>query len=76
MTEEEVKQLKQYLTSEMVSRITLAEAINIMHKLAVEEVNNNVDNLMSEEEKTTALDELKSKFKASEQKKTEGQAVE
>ncbi len=76
MTEEEEKQLKQYLTSEMVSRITLAEAINIMHKLAIEEVNNNVDSVMSEEEKVTALDELKSKLKASEDRNTEEQLVE
>tara|TARA_R100001015_G_C4473205_1_gene56192 strand:- start:316 stop:546 length:231 start_codon:yes stop_codon:yes gene_type:complete len=76
MTEEEEKQLKQYLTSEMVSRITLAEAINIMHKLAIEEVNNNVDSVMSEEEKVTALDELKSKLKASEDRNTEEQSVE
>ena len=76
MTEEEQKQLKQYLTSEMVSRITLAEAINIMHKLAIEEVNNNVDSVMSEEEKVTALDELKSKLKASEDRNTEEQLVE
>ena len=38
MTEEDTKSLKAMLTSEMVSRVTLAEAINIMHNLAVQEV--------------------------------------
>ena len=34
MTEEDTNSLKAMLTSEMVSRVTLAEAINIMHNLA------------------------------------------
>ena len=54
MTEEENKNLKALLTSEMVSRVTLAEAINIMHNLAVQEVEANVEN-MSDEEKNCNL---------------------
>ena len=52
------------LTSEMVSRVTLAEAINIMHNLAVQEVEDNVEK-MSEEEKKSAFDELTAKIEAS-----------
>ena len=37
MTEEDNNNLKAMLTSEMVSRVTLAEAINIMHNLAIQE---------------------------------------
>ena len=63
MTEEDIKNLKAMLTSEMVSRITLAEAINIMHNLAVQEVEENVEK-MSDEEKKTAFEELSSKVEA------------
>jgi len=64
MTEEETKNLKAMLTSEMVSRVTLAEAINIMHNLAVQEVEANVEK-MSDEEKSSALEELTAKVEAS-----------
>ena len=64
MTEEDTKSLKAMLTSEMVSRVTLAEAINIMHNLAVQEVDANVEN-MSDEEKTSAFEELTAKVEAS-----------
>tara|TARA_A100001201_G_scaffold74322_1_gene67539 strand:+ start:89 stop:316 length:228 start_codon:yes stop_codon:yes gene_type:complete len=60
MTEEETKSLKAMLTSEMVSRVTLAEAINIMHNLAIQEVEENVEK-MSDEEKKSAFEELTSK---------------
>lgn len=63
MTEEENNNLKALLTSEMVSRITLAEAINIMHNLAVQEVESNVEK-MSDEEKVSALKELTTKVKS------------
>ena len=60
MTEEEDKNLKALLTSEMVSRVTLAEAINIMHNLAVQEVEANVEQ-MSDEEKAATFKELTDK---------------
>ncbi|HBY69820.1 MAG TPA: hypothetical protein DEG69_20015 [Flavobacteriaceae bacterium] len=63
MTEEENKTLKALLTSEMVSRVTLAEAINIMHNLAVQEVETNVEK-MSDEEKSSALEELSAKVES------------
>ena len=50
MTAEDTNKLKSYLTSEMVSSITLAEAINIMHNLAVQEIDRNIGE-MSDEEK-------------------------
>jgi|TARA_R100000482_G_C5062025_1_gene117508 PIN domain nuclease of toxin-antitoxin system len=64
MTEEDTNSLKAMLTSEMVSRVTLAEAINIMHNLAVQEVDANVEK-MSDEEKTSAFEELTAKVEAS-----------
>ena len=63
MTEEENNNLKAFLTSEMVSRVTLAEAINIMHNLAVQEVETNVEK-MSDEEKSSALEELSAKVES------------
>ena len=71
MTEEEKKNLKALLTSEMVSRVTLAEAINIMHNLAVQEVEANVEK-MSDEEKTSALEELTSKVESAKAENSEG----
>ena len=62
MTEEDNNNLKAMLTSEMVSRVTLAEAINIMHNLATQEVEANVEK-MSDEEKEAALEELEAKVK-------------
>ena len=59
------------LTSEMVSRVTLAEAINIMHNLAVQEVEENVEK-MSDEEKNSAFEELTAKVEAA---KAENQRV-
>ena len=71
MTEEEKKKLKALLTSEMVSRVTLAEAINIMHNLAVQEVEANVEK-MSDEEKASALEELTSKVESAKAENSEG----
>ena len=71
MTEEENKNLKALLTSEMVSRVTLAEAINIMHNLAVQEVEANVEK-MSDEEKASALEELTSKVESAKAENSEG----
>tara|TARA_Y100000401_G_scaffold82542_1_gene67938 strand:+ start:171 stop:395 length:225 start_codon:yes stop_codon:yes gene_type:complete len=70
MTEEETKNLKAMLTSEMVSRVTLAEAINIMHNLAVQEVEANVGK-MSDEEKNSAFEELTSKVEAAKAENSE-----
>lgn len=64
MTEEDTQNLKAMLTSEMVSRVTLAEAINIMHNLAVQEVETNIEK-MSDEEKASAFEELTAKVEAS-----------
>tara|TARA_R110001583_G_scaffold103163_1_gene250210 strand:- start:4141 stop:4365 length:225 start_codon:yes stop_codon:yes gene_type:complete len=63
MTEEENSNLKALLTSEMVSRVTLAEAINIMHNLAVREVEANVEQ-MSDEERSATFEELTTKVDA------------
>jgi len=75
MTEEDDKKLKQYLTSEMVSRVTLAEAINIMHNLAIQEVETNVGK-MSDEEKKEALEELSTRVAAQEKQKTQEETAE
>ena len=72
MTEEENKNLKALLTSEMVSRVTLAEAINIMHNLAVQEVETNVEK-MSDEEKSSALEELTAKVESAKAENSEGE---
>ena len=71
MTEENINNLKAMLTSEMDSRVTLAEAINIMHNLAVQEVEENVEK-MSDEEKNSAFEELTAKVEAA---KAENQRV-
>ena len=71
MTEENINNLKAMLTSEMVSRVTLAEAINIMHNLAVQEVEENVEK-MSDEEQNSAFEELTAKVEAA---KAENQRV-
>ena len=71
MTEENINNLKAMLTSEMVSRVTLAEAINIMHNLAVQEVEAIVEK-MSDEEKNSAFEELTAKVEAA---KAENQRV-
>ncbi len=75
MTEEDTNKLKSFLTSEMVSRITLAEAINIMHNLAVQEVEQNVEQ-MSEEERISALEELQSKVEPASVENTGGNLEE
>ena len=56
-SEENTKELKDRLVATMVSRVSLAEAIIIMHQLAVNEVETNVE-AMSDEEKAAALEEL------------------
>jgi|TARA_R110000751_G_scaffold43111_4_gene99716 Mg/Co/Ni transporter MgtE len=75
MTEEDTNKLKSYLTSEMVSSITLAEAINIMHNLAVQEVERNIEE-MSDEEKASALEELQSKVDKASAENREGKTEE
>ena len=75
MTEEDTNKLKSYLTSEMVSSITLAEAINIMHNLAVQEVERNIEE-MSDEEKDSALEELQSKVDKASAENREGKTEE
>tara|TARA_B110000483_G_scaffold235397_1_gene306868 strand:+ start:382 stop:609 length:228 start_codon:yes stop_codon:yes gene_type:complete len=75
MTEEDTDKLKSYLTSEMVSSITLAEAINIMHNLAVQEVQRNIEE-MSDEEKASALEELQSKVDKASAENREGKTEE
>ena len=75
MTEEDTNKLKSYLTSEMVSSITLAEAINIMHNLAVQEVQRNIEE-MSDEEKASALEELQSKVDKASAENREGKTEE
>ena len=74
MTEEEEKKLNALLTSEMVSRVTLAESINIIHSMAIGEVKANLEQ-MSEEEKKSALEELTIKAEEA-MKKTEDQLAE
>tara|TARA_Y100001937_G_scaffold53658_1_gene74061 strand:+ start:64476 stop:64703 length:228 start_codon:yes stop_codon:yes gene_type:complete len=75
MSEEDVKKLKHMLTAEMVSRVSLAEAVNIMHNLAVNEVETNVDS-MSDEEKQSALEELQARVKKATEEKTEAESAE
>ena len=75
MSEEDTQKLKAYLTSEMVSRVTLAEAINIMHNLATQEVEENV-NKMSDEEKASALEELSTKVESQKEQTTESDSGE
>ena len=75
MTEEDTDKLKSYLTSEMVSSITLVEAINIMHNLAVQEVERNIEE-MSDEEKDSALEELQSKVDKASAENREGKTEE
>jgi predicted Fe-S protein YdhL (DUF1289 family) len=53
----------------------LAEAINIMHNLAVQEVEANVGK-MSDEEKKEALEELSSRVKAKQKQKTQEETAE
>ena len=75
MTKEDTDKLKSYLTSEMVSSITLAEAINIMHSLAVQEVERNIEE-MSDEEKSSALEELQSKVEEAPAENRKGETKE
>ena len=57
MEEEDLKKLKEALISQVVSRISLSETINVVHALAKNEVEENVDK-MSNEEKDAAFKEL------------------
>ena len=50
----------------MVSRITVAEAVNIMHNIAISEVDKNIAK-MSDEEKLSALEELTKRVNPSEE---------
>tara|TARA_R110002020_G_scaffold328434_1_gene544400 strand:+ start:598 stop:825 length:228 start_codon:yes stop_codon:yes gene_type:complete len=74
MTEEDTKALKGLLTAEMVSRVTLAESINIIHNIALGEVDKNLE-AMSDEEKKAALEELVDKTQADNSQKTKGQVA-
>ena len=65
MDAEKQEELKALLVSEMVSRITVAEAVNIMHNIAISEVDKNIAK-MSDEEKLSALEELTKRVNTSE----------
>ena len=58
LSKEDAKELEARLVATMVSRVSLAEAINIMHQLALEETKKNIKE-MSDEEKEAALEELR-----------------
>ena len=78
LSPEDTKELKDRLVATMVSRVSLAEAINIMHQLAVEETEKNVKE-MSDEEKESALEELRKTLKVAPDdglEKTEGEIEE
>ena len=79
MSPEDTEKLKHLLTAEMVSRVSLAEAVNIMHNLAISEVNTQVEK-MYEEEKTEALKDLSERVSAPEEvensSETEGETKE
>jgi len=66
MDAEKQEELKALLVSEMVSRITIAEAVNIMHNIAISEVDKNIAK-MSDEEKLSALEELTKRVNPSEE---------
>ena len=66
MDAEKQEELKALLVSEMVSRITVAEAVNIMHNIAISEVDKNIEK-MSDEEKLSALEELTKRVNPSEE---------
>ena len=66
MDAEKQEELKALLVSEMVSRITVAEAVNIMHNIAISEVDKNIAKL-SDEEKLSALEELTKRVNPSEE---------
>ena len=57
MTDENLKKLKDGLISQVVSRISLSETINVVHALAKNEVEEQVGG-MSDEEKDAAFKEL------------------
>jgi len=66
MKDEKEEQLKALLVSEMVSRVTIAEAVNIMHNIAISEVDKNIEK-MSEEEKESALEGLTARVESTEE---------
>ena len=57
MTDENLTKLKEGLISQVVSRISLSETINVVHALAKNEVEEQVRE-MSDEEKDAAFKEL------------------
>tara|TARA_R110002020_G_scaffold238465_1_gene450998 strand:+ start:3495 stop:3683 length:189 start_codon:yes stop_codon:yes gene_type:complete len=57
MTDEDTKKLREALISQVVSRISLSETINVVHALAKNEVEEKVDN-MTDEEKDATFKEL------------------
>jgi len=57
MTDENLTKLKEGLISQVVSRISLSETINVVHALAKNEINEKVGE-MSDEEKDAAFKEL------------------
>jgi hypothetical protein len=78
LSTEEAKELEGRLVATMVSRVSLAEALNIMHQLALEETKKNVKK-MSDEEKEAALKELRKELEVvseDESEKTEGKIEE
>jgi hypothetical protein len=66
MDADKQEQLRALLVSEMVSRITIAEAVNIMHNIAISEVGKNIEQ-MSDEEKESALEELTKRVEPTEE---------
>ena len=66
MDPEKQEELKALLVSEKVSRISVAEAVNIMHNIAISEVDKNIAK-MSDEEKLSALEELTKRVNPSEE---------
>ena len=66
MDAEKQEELKALLVSEMVSRITVAVAVYIMHNIAISEVDKNIAK-MSDEEKLSALEELTKRVNPSEE---------
>ena len=57
MTDENLTKLKEGLISQVVSRISLSETINVVHALAKNEIEEQVGE-MSDEEKDAAFKEL------------------
>ncbi len=53
MTDKDTKKLTEGLISQVVSRISLSETINVVHALAKNEVEEKVDKMTDEEKEAT-----------------------